>query len=221
MDINTSEAFFVFDLDDTLYNEADYRKSGIASVADCLNSITGRKVDFLIDGVISNEDGDFLGEICRRLDLPENLKEALLWQYRLHTPRISLAKEVKDLLDFLQEFSSGVSIVTDGRIISQRKKLIALGINHIPSYISEEFGAVKPDPTRFELIERLNPRCRFVYIGDNPQKDFITPKKMGWITFGLLDNGHNIHSQEVRNVSEQYLPHIWLRKLEDLRDHLH
>lgn len=220
MKLKFTETVFVFDLDDTLYNEIDYHASGVKSVANCLRDIFKSNIEFILNKLISQEEKDLWGSVCKHLKLPETVKESLLWQYRLHSPNISLTTEVSELLDYLLDFSAGVAIVTDGRVVTQRKKLCALGINHIPAYISEEFGAMKPDPARFKLVASQYPGCRFVYIGDNPKKDFIAPNKLGWSTIGVRDNGRNIHSQDLSSLENEYLPHIWLSSLNDLRKYL-
>ncbi|MHA7879526.1 MAG: HAD family hydrolase [Saccharospirillum sp.] len=220
MKLRIKETVFVFDLDDTLYNEIDYHTSGLKSVASCLKDIFDSDVEEILNSLISHQEKDLWGGLCKHFKLPESVKESLLWQYRLHNPKISLTIEVRDLLEYLLDSAVGVAIITDGRFITQKKKLCALKIDHVPSYISEEFGALKPDPVRFRLIENQHPRCRFVYIGDNPKKDFIAPNQLGWITIGVRDNGRNIHSQDLSNLGSECLPHIWLSSLNDLRKHL-
>jgi hypothetical protein len=36
-----------------------------------------------------------------------------------------------------------------------------------------------------------------LYTADNPAKDFVTPKALGWNTMMLRDRGQNIHPQDV------------------------
>lgn len=220
MKLKIKETVFVFDLDDTLYNEMDYHVSGVKSVAKFLGDIFKCDVESILNRIISQEEKDLWGSVCKHLKLPASVKESLLWQYRLHLPNISMTSEVCELLDYLLEFSAGVAILTDGRVVTQRNKLCALKINHIPAYISEEFGTMKPDPAMYRLIAGQYPGCRFVYIGDNPKKDFIAPNQLGWMTIGVRDNGRNVHAQDLNSFHKEYLPHIWLSSLNDLRKHL-
>ena len=53
------------------------------------------------------------------------------------------------------------------------------------------------------------------YIGDNVQKDFVAPNRLNWKTICLMDDGNNIHSQNV-NVDEIYQPQIQIHQLIEL-----
>lgn len=220
MILETKDTVFVFDLDDTLYQEADYHQSGLKSVRKLLNVIFKIDIQDILDELVSQQEEDIWGKVCENLSFPASVKEALIWQYRLHEPEITLSREVISILNHLQQFSGGVAIVTDGRVITQRRKLLALKIDHIPAYISEEFGAVKPDLFRFRLIERKYPNFHFVYIADNPRKDFFGPNKLGWTTIGVRGCERNVHSQDVSSLNREYLPDIWISSLVDLWDYL-
>ena len=48
------------------------------------------------------------------------------------------------------------------------------------------------------MMERNPAEHRFVYVGDNPAKDFRWPNALGWLTVQLDDpDGVNIHSQAI------------------------
>ena len=70
--------------------------------------------------------------------------------------------------------------------------------------VSEEHGYEKPDKYAYEMVEAFFPQCEYVYVGDNPEKDFLAPNKLGWNTICLLDDGRNIHKQNF-NLSNDYL----------------
>lgn len=207
----------VFDLDDTLYSERDYFSSGLRAVSRKLSVLFQQDVDAIIGHLVDSGVSDLWGEVCNRLGLPEGAKESLLWEYRLHTPEIILDSDISRFLSEIRRVAAGVAIVTDGRAVTQRLKLHALGLGDIPCYISEEHGASKPDPTRFKLIQEKNPACQFVYVGDNPKKDFVTPNRMGWVTFGLIGKWYNIHSQDVADLGIDYLPHQWVGDFNELK----
>ena len=88
---------------------------------------------------------DFLGFACGKLNLEDDLKNSLLWSYRLHTPNIKLKPEIKKTLNDLIKLSSTIVILTDGRSITQRLKINSLGLNFLPKYISEEYSSEKPE----------------------------------------------------------------------------
>jgi len=76
--------------------------------------------------------------------------------------------------------------------------------------ISEEAGGDKTTPIPFEKLKSNKPdEKHFLYIGDNPAKDFRWPNAMGWTTVELKDvEGKNIHSQAIyvpENFKAQYV----------------
>lgn len=210
----------VFDLDDTLYAEDLYHDSGLEAVSELLGSVF--KIDCRETIFKLKREGvtDIFGAICAKYSLPISIQESLLWTYRLHRPEIRLSSEVKLLIDDIASSTGGVAILTDGRAVTQRLKIKSLGLDHIPVYISEEWGSVKPEPKRFNKIMSDFSMSHFVYIGDNPKKDFVTPNNLGWLTLGLKGNDRNVHSQDCADLSQEYHPERWLSSLEELREYL-
>ena len=62
---------------------------------------------------------------------------------------------------------------------------------------------------------------RFVYVGDNPMKDFLWPNRLGWVTIQLIDDGRNVHSQQVSLPSDDYRPQYRIKSLDQLSALLH
>lgn len=213
-----NETFFVFDMDDTLYKEIDFYYSGVSAVVKYVERNFGVSLDKTKSWEFQT-NRDVLNDICSAFSLPLKLKEQLLWIYRLHHPRISLHSDAKIVIDTLIKKSCGVAILTDGRSITQRNKQIALGLSHIPIFISEEWGSSKPDKCRFVYIEKTFSATNYVYIGDNPQKDFVAPNSMGWKTIGLRGDNKNIHSQDTASFEQTYHPTLWINKLIELFDY--
>ncbi|MEZ9511775.1 HAD family hydrolase [Vibrio breoganii] len=211
-----SDTTVVFDLDDTLYQEVDYQTSGYNSIIELCNSLYGINVDATVNQAIKAK-ADVLEAITKELGLPNSVKESLLWQYRLHSPQISLLESIKVKLDFIKKNAKHVAILTDGREFSQRQKLAGLGLTNWPVFISESWGETKPGEKRFKHIMQAMPAKNFVYIGDNIKKDFITPNKLGWLTVGVRDSGRNIYSQNIA-VEQSFLPKYWINTLQDLND---
>ncbi|MEZ9768959.1 HAD family hydrolase [Vibrio breoganii] len=212
-----SNTVWVFDLDDTLYGERKYQQSGYNHLIRLINDIYEVDVsDIVASSMKSNLD--VLEEICLHLKLPLGVKETLLWEYRLHLPNIELDKNVVETIGLIRANSLGVAILTDGRALSQRKKLASLKLSSIDALISEEWGESKPGEKRFLHVQNKYPDAvEFIYVGDNIIKDFITPNNLGWTTIGLKDSGSNIHPQEIDKISSNYLPNIWIEKIEELQ----
>ncbi len=190
-----SQTVVVFDLDDTLYKEADYSKSGLEAISKFIKNFYD--VDIMSGLFRKRDEGekDLLAAACVLASLPLAVKESLLWIHRLHVPTIELDKDTSDFLNLLESQSKKIVILTDGRSVTQRLKLEALGLMRFPVYISEEYLSEKPNLFRFEKIMSDYSAEHYIYIADNPAKDFIAPKMLGWETCGLLDDGRNIHSQ--------------------------
>jgi putative hydrolase of the HAD superfamily len=112
-------------------------------------------------------------------------------------PEITLSQETALFIEDLYGKKVKMGIITDGRSITQRNKLKALGIERYFSdiIISEEFGSGKPNGNNYVFFEDKYPGYSFYYMGDNTSKDFIIPQKLGWRMVCLRDNGNNIHKQ--------------------------
>jgi putative hydrolase of the HAD superfamily len=216
LDINFSETVFVFDLDDTLYQESDYQASGFREILRQIERIYGKNLKRELDSLIQHGSPDVLHGLCAAAGLPESVKQTLLWIYRLHMPNISLSEDARAAISFIRENSAGFAILTDGRSFSQRAKLSALGLADVPVYISEEYGDQKPSHLRLEAVMRDMPNKQYVYVADNPKKDFVAPNRLGWKTIGVIGTDKNIHTQHHENISSEYLPSVWVDCLSDL-----
>ena len=215
MKIKISQTVFVFDLDDTLYQEAEYRISGFRHIESLVKTIYRGDIRALLEAADFCKD-DVLSNICNQLALSIDVKSSLLWAYRLHPPSISLDKSIRGLLDRIIKNAGTVVIHTDGRSVSQRLKLKALGLGEFPVYISEEYGDIKPGLTRLKEIELKYKLAEFVYVGDNVGKDFIGPNTLGWKTIGVMPKPNNIHGPFYRESREEMQPQLWINSLPEL-----
>lgn len=210
----------VFDLDDTLFKEDRYHLSGVNYVCEQIKYLYGKDIKSELME-IRKGNIDLWGYACKALNLPESTKESLLWMYRLHSPRIELDIVTREHLEDIGDKAFATVILTDGRSISQRQKLLSLGLLDLPIYISEEWNSTKPEQHRFKAIMDTFPTENYVYIGDNVAKDFIAPNALSWRTIGLFDNGQNIHSQNQNMLSADSAPNFWIEKFADLSLHFH
>lgn len=186
----TKEFIIVFDLDDTLYLERDFVLSGFEAVGAWFEQEYG------IPG---------LGERCQALFCAGKRKkifnhalnslsfaadavlvEKLVTLYRSHPPRISLAP---DAVRYFQcNRCRPRAMITDGRRLTQRAKIEALGLTpHFEIVICTDawgVGFQKPHTRAYETVEKWanGSTDLLVYVADNPIKDFVTPKRRGWTT---------------------------------------
>ncbi len=190
----------VFDLDDTLYPEKTFFESGLHSVAEFLSNEL--KLDYsLIEREMlkfykrNGREGIF-DFILRENGFPQKkYVQRCLSVYRKHTPVIKPYKEAIECLDKLIDYRK--YLVTDGNILVQRSKIKALEINKyfiktIPTY---QYGILnaKPSTFCFDLIrkyEALEDCSKLVYVGDNPQKDFVNLKSKRYKTIRVLTGAY-------------------------------
>lgn len=181
----------VFDLDDTLYLERDYVRSGF------------RAVDRFVEATLGVQG---VGEVAWRLfeeghrrttlstafelagySLTANQLDQVVACYRGHLPQIRVCPDSQELLASLGE-DVRVAVITDGPAASQRAKVDALALARVadPIVVTAEHGTPwhKPSLLPFDLVRASHgtdpPEC--VYIADNPTKDFTAPRALGWRT---------------------------------------
>lgn len=194
-----SSKYIVFDLDDTLAYEVDYLKSAYLEIATKLggNALYNKMIEMY-------ERGENVFEyLSNNHDI--SLSD-LLSIYRNHFPDITLIEGARDVLQYCKANKYKIGLISDGRSVTQRNKLKALGIESLfdSIVISEEFGSEKPNENNY-LNFTDNSIDSYFYIADNTKKDFVTPNKLGWTTICLIDSGNNIHPQSFE-VEDGFLP---------------
>ena len=171
----------IFDLDDTLYSEKEYVRSGFRAVSEYLGGrYEGKLWSYFEAGLPAI---DMLLKTLGR----EDEKQSTLKVYRSHKPTLHLYPGVSELLDRLKQRGIKTGIITDGRPEGQHNKIAALGIQVDDIIVTDELGGVqfrKPCDIAFRILQtrwRLNP-ADIVYIGDNVAKDFQAPQQLGMKT---------------------------------------
>lgn len=177
----------IFDLDDTLYSERDYVKSGYKIVAEYL----GDKDYECKLWSYFQEGKSAIDELLRELGR-ENEKDIVVKLYRSHKPNIQLYPGVIRMIEELKRRDIRVGIITDGRPEGQRNKLEALGLDIKDVIITDELGGIqfrKPCDIAFRIMayKWKLPYEQIVYIGDNPTKDYQAPQQLG-IRFIYFEN---------------------------------
>ena len=216
--IKPEESVIVFDLDDTLYSEYDYKCSGIQAVVGIITSLYPQYDASVLNEIADNKSKDWLDNLCHHCKLNELEKQSLLWQYRLHRPVIRPYVEPSFLRKLMRPFAAR-ALITDGRSLTQRLKIQALGLTDLfdDILISEAMQSEKPDDKRFVFLQNKYPAAkRFIYIGDNIKKDFVAPNKLGWLSIGIMSKPHNIHQTEPEQYGREYQPTLWINTLEEL-----
>lgn len=206
----------VLDLDDTLYLERDYVRSGFRACSRIFDDPVVRTAFFeqAWSAFQTGRRGDIFDYTLGLLSQPLGLVPELVAAYRQHTPCIQLLDDARNFLLRLHR-RVPLAVITDGPTASQRNKAVTLGLPQWcePIILTAEFGQgySKPHPRAFEQVERVF-RCRgsdCVYIADNPAKDFEAPHRLGWQTVRLR-RAQGLHAdvpsgadvdREVQNLS--------------------
>ncbi|MBU1259560.1 MAG: HAD family hydrolase [Planctomycetes bacterium] len=186
-----------FDMDDTLYDEIDYYKSGFAVVAQTIADdfgLSGRGVfDILWEIFNSGNYKTTLNAAAEKLGVVFDAAyiEKLVKVFREHKPDIKLSPESREVLESLKSRYK-LGLITDGYLPAQEYKVKALTLEKFFDYIvyTEKLGREhwKPSPTAFEKLLAefgvLANQC--VYVGDNLKKDFLSPNQMGFKTVRII-----------------------------------
>jgi putative hydrolase of the HAD superfamily len=182
----------IFDVDDTLYLERDYVRSGFAAVARHVEgrygiSGFGERAWRLFEeghrGRIFDEALRALAGEPRGIDVRE-----LVEVYRGHEPSIELLPDAATTLNDLRNRGVTVGVITDGPAESQRAKVSTLQLERYAAIVvvTDELGPGKGKPHE-AAFRRVQDELgvggiEASYVADNPVKDFIAPNRLGWRT---------------------------------------
>ncbi len=195
----------VFDLDDTLYNEIDFVKSGFNEISKFLGD--KKYFYFMWSEFCQNGSGKIFDSLIKNFNLNIPLQK-LIEIYRFHKPKIKLPKESLEVLKFSQQYKT--ALISDGHYIMQQNKFDTLNLEKFIEFslFTDFYHTKKPDPKPFKMVmQKYNNDKEFIYISDNPKKDFIAPKKLNWKTiryknpWGIYKDYKNDANYEVENRS--------------------
>lgn len=206
---------FVLDLDDTLYPERDYVRSGFSAV----DALVTERLD--LQGF-----GDACWQAFRRGErrrifddvlqsMPGSANRGLVAElvqvYRLHEPRIKLYPDARRFIAGAHKLGRPLALITDGPRQSQWAKIDALKLREkfSPIVVTDDLGPgkSKPHPASFELVEQtLGRGLQYVYIADNPNKDFLAPNRLGWMSIRIQRSG-SLHGQAIAPSPEHAAQH--------------
>jgi putative hydrolase of the HAD superfamily len=193
----------VFDLDDTLYDELDFVKSGFKEIANYLKD--EKYYNFMIDIFKSEGSGKIFDKLIDKFGLDVDINK-LIDIYRFHKPNITLSSESLNLLYFVKNMKT--ALISDGHYIMQKNKYEALGLDEFIKYpvFTDFYHTKKPELKPYQMVmDKYKNEENFIYISDNPKKDFIAIKELGWIgiryknKIGIYRNFENNTNYEVTN----------------------
>ncbi|MBF0518180.1 MAG: HAD hydrolase-like protein [Nitrospirae bacterium] len=181
----------LFDLDDTLYPEMDFVKSGFRVVSEYLSREFSYDNDFLYNQMIEIIKSEGRGKVFDSILYEigkfssENLL-TLIYLYRNHKPDIHPYADVVPVIIKLRDSGVKTAIITDGMASVQQNKVNALGLQSLFDIIiyTDTLGTKywKPSHVPFQValnLLSLSTSSECVYVGDNPAKDFIGSEALG------------------------------------------
>jgi len=191
----------IFDLDDTLYDEIEYCRSGLRAASEWLAQRQGRPAaEELLEVMWSEFEAGNRRQVfnaaIRKLGICSSSEEKqlvseLVEVYRGHSPNIVLPGESRKVLGVLKD-RYVLGLITDGYLPAQRLKVEALGLERYFRCIvyTEELGrdCWKPSAVGFERIMGIAGAAAetIAFVADNAKKDFIAPNKLGFFTVQIL-----------------------------------
>lgn len=189
---------YVLDIDDTLYLERDYVRSGFYAVG-CWLAENRNVEDFFECAWTlfeSGARGNIFDTVLEDLGIfDKELVSRLVHFYRSHHPDISIQT---DAMEFLRRHKQDdLAIISDGYSNAQWAKIRALNLEQYVDKIivTDDWGKEfwKPNPRAYILAqgERSPEEC--VYIADNPLKDFKAPARLGWAPSVRIRRKESLH----------------------------
>lgn len=189
----------VFDLDDTLYDEITYVHSGFAAVAAFAAREWGVRQRAFERALVETEARRGRGRVFDVVLASAGVQDLsavrrCLAVYRGHVPHIRLHAAGRRALARFRHVPT--YIVTDGNALVQERKVRALGLTGRvrKALVTHRYGRhhAKPSPYCFQRIAAWEgePASRIVYVGDNPTKDFVGIRPLGFRTVRVRTGAH-------------------------------
>ncbi len=205
----------IFDLDDTLYLQSDYKRSGFKAVADWLAEhyqLDPERTISVLEDILKEKGPSYpnmFDDFVVRRSLQPGLARKLVAVFIDHRPQITCFPGVHDMLDRLRG-RYRLGLLTDGRESSQKKKVAALQLRNRMDAIlySADMKSNKPATCLYRWFEErfALPGAQLAYIGDNPLKDFRGANQCRWLTIRVLTGEHGCRQVEPRYDAAVSLP---------------
>lgn len=178
----------VFDLDDVLYSQKDYVRSGLRQIAadlskvhNCYNRMCAalEKGQLPVETILKEEG----------MQTPEKVRECLDILVE-HSPDIRLYPGVPELFRELRRKKKYIAVITDGKPVMQNQKIDALKLRPLVDeiLITDELAGNadahvfrKPNDLAYLIMRRrLGVALRnMAYVGIDPERNFAAPQKLG------------------------------------------
>ena len=189
-------------MDDTLYPEREYIRSGYRAVSRHLEAAFGPQTvcawpmppaEWLWQRFLAGDSARAFNALDEEfhLGLSDGRIAELVEVYRTHRPAVAPYPGVRETLEALGG-NLALGLLSDGFLPAQQFKLDALRLEpHFAAVLfTETLGrdCWKPSPAGFEAVRsQLHvDHVACAYVADNPAKDFVAPNCLGWQTIQYI-----------------------------------
>lgn len=212
-----------FDLDDTLYDESQFVRGGLRAAAGLIaveSGIPRGRIERWLLARVRRDRNHVLDDACAVFGLPRRVwLRQLVAAYRGHAPSLRLHGDARRCLHRFRTLP--LYVVTDGNARVQEAKARALGLSALVKRVlpTHRWGraAAKPATLCFERILAAEgcPAAQALYVGDNPAKDFVGIRRLGWRTIRILRGPHAGVRADARHAAD-----VDIRTLDELTPRL-
>ncbi len=185
----------IFDLDDTLYNERHYVESAMLRVAEYFGQKYEMNIEEVYQELMQILDEKGRGKIFNIFmdnhAIEENVAD-IVQIYRDTKPRLSLYQDAEETITELKKKGILLGIITDGCSKVQHRKIDGLQIRGLfdEVIVTDDYEqAAKPSTLPYCMILDRHPQLKpeeCIYIGDNPNKDFMGAREVGMATARII-----------------------------------
>lgn len=203
---------FIFDVDDTLYDQLEpFKKAyqehfsqnkeiSVEALYRYSRKFSDEVFELTQQGKLSMEEMYIyrLTKAFNEFKITIQPQQALDFQkdYAAFQEKITLIPDMEKTLQYCTERQLTVGIITNGPSTHQRNKIknlkVTQWINPDHIFVSGELKMAKPDQKIFRHVEKqlqLEPQKTF-YIGDSYDNDVLGAKNAGWKTIWCNRRGH-------------------------------
>lgn len=198
----------LFDLDGTLYDDRRYVEAGFRSAATYLSDEYGIDSfgDMVWEYATERNFETVFDCIIESYDLPERELQNLIAAYHNSSPELQLYPDTKPMLASLPD-NCLTAVITGGK--HGREKLRQLGLSDVfdEVYVTPEKGTSKREATPFNAVLNsleVAPE-HTVFIGDNPELDFVWPNNLGMTTIWVRRKETLFQSPESNDARPEYV----------------
>lgn len=189
-----SNRVLFIDLDDTLFEETDYVKSGFAEVSKYVAETNGIDHTLIYNQMLYQfnkygRTGAF-NRVMAHFEFETPSISDMVALYRDHKPNIYAYEGVYNSISRLRGIFDKIFIITDGIVVVQKNKVIALDLEqHVDGIIyCMEYSSPKPSTISIDEYTKNIPldKNKSKMIGDDPYCDIECANKFGMESFRVL-----------------------------------